>query len=54
MTQANNDLKDLEPLAKESIDLKKKPEWATDTLLLSEKSKSELKKSMNQTNDGPG
>lgn len=37
---------------KENIDLNKKLEWATDTLQLAEKSKSELNKNMNQTNDG--
>ena len=53
MTQANTDLDlDLETLTKENNDLKTKLEWSTDTLHLAEKSKSELKKNLNQANDG--
>lgn len=51
MTQANPDL-DLETLTEENIDLKTKLEWSTDKLYLAEKSKSELKKNLNQADDG--
>lgn len=52
LIQANTRLKDQEALDKENIDLKKRLEWATDTLQLAEKSKSELNENMIQTNDG--